>query len=77
MAALLRRAKAWEMESKEGGARSSSRQMGSEEIWGGRRGTWGEGAAPGWGVDLWTNTPSLGLVFGVGTIFFLAMFPVR
>lgn len=57
LAVLPRIARAWEMESREGAARSSpreSRQMGSEGDGGGRLATWavGEGAAPAVGVDL-------------------------
>lgn len=58
LAALLRMARAWEMESREGAVKSSSResrQMGSEGDWGGRLATWavaeGEGVAPAGGVD--------------------------
>lgn len=50
LAALPRIARAWEMESKEGAVRSSSREsrhMGSAGDWGGRLATWpaGEGVA--------------------------------
>lgn len=88
--ALLRRARAWEMESREGAVRSSSResdrQMGSE----------GEEEERGWrlevtadvevgrdGVEvmvrcgLWIHRGSLALALGPGTILLLTRFPVR
>lgn len=57
LAALPRMARAWEMESREGAVRLSSREsrhMGSEDDGGGRLTTWavGEGVAPAKGVDL-------------------------
>lgn len=88
--ALLRRASAWEMESREGALRSSSsesdRQMGSG----------GEEEKGGWRVEvradtevgrdgmevimrggLWIQRPSLALALGPGTILLLTRFPVR
>lgn len=64
LAALLRRARAWEMESWAGAvsssSRESSRQMVSAGDWEGRQATGaaGEGVAPTEGVDLWTQLPS-------------------
>lgn len=83
LAVLLRMARAWEMESRQGGARSSSswesRQMGSEGD-GGRRLAGGAtelGVAPAVGVERWTQPISFGLALGAVTIFFFTVFPVR
>lgn len=74
LAALPRMAKAWEIESKEGEARSSSReskQMGSVGDWGGLLAT---GVAAAEGVDRGVHIiGSLALALGVETIFFFVV----
>lgn len=88
--ALLSRARAWEIESREGAVRSSSsesdRQMGSggeEEERGWRLEVRADAEVGRDGLEvmvrggLWIQRPSLALALGPGTILLLTRFPVR